>query len=120
MALVSVKLDTSSGELWAEGTVFEHGGARLVRLDGIEIEAPLQGTLLVLRNQDRPGVIGGIGTILGRHGINIASFALGRGAAGAVGVISVDADEALTNAGADALREVRGLPGIERADFVTL
>ena len=47
--------------------------------------------MLVIRNDDQPGVIGEVGTILGRHGINIASFALGRGPDGAVGVVNVDA-----------------------------
>lgn len=123
-SLVSVKLDTSGGELWVEGAVFEHGGPRLVLFDGIDIEAPLAGTLLVMRNHDRPGVIGDIGSILGRHRINIASFALGRselGDPGAVGVIAVDANrEGFAADSEAALREVRSLPAIQRADFVRM
>jgi D-3-phosphoglycerate dehydrogenase len=63
-----------------------------VSIRGVDVEAPLAGTMLVLANDDRPGVIGEVGTILGRHHINIANFALGRGAAGAVGVVNVDED----------------------------
>jgi D-3-phosphoglycerate dehydrogenase len=48
------------------------------------------GALLLISNNDQPGVIGEVGTILGRHGVNIANFALGRGAGGAVGVVNVD------------------------------
>ena len=44
----------------------------------------------MIKNEDQPGVIGEVGTILGRHGINIANFALGRGPGGAVGVVNVD------------------------------
>ena len=88
--LISLKLHTSAGELWAEGAVFEPDSPRLVRLDGVEVEVSLEGTLIVIHNHDRPGVIGEIGSILGRHGINIAAFALGRGAAGAVGVVRVE------------------------------
>ena len=51
---------------------------RLLSFDGIDIEAPLEGTLLAIRNRDVPGVIGRVGTILGEHRINIANFALGR------------------------------------------
>ena len=51
---------------------------RLVLLDGIGVEAPLEGTMIVICNTDQPGVIGEIGTILGKHGVNIANFALGR------------------------------------------
>jgi D-3-phosphoglycerate dehydrogenase len=88
--LLSVKLHTSEGERWVEGTVFEQSGPRLVLLDGIPVEAPLEGTLLVIRNQDTPGVIGEVGSVLGRHGVNIANFALGRDGHGAVGVVNVD------------------------------
>ena len=55
-----------------------HVSPRLVLVDGIDVEAPLEGTMIVIRNNDQPGVIGEIGTILGRHGVNIANFALGR------------------------------------------
>ncbi|MDP1572419.1 MAG: phosphoglycerate dehydrogenase [Vicinamibacterales bacterium] len=88
-SLLSVKLLTSAGERWVEGTI-AGGACRLVLLDGVQVEAPLEGALFVLANHDQPGVIGEVGTILGRHGINIANFALGRSAAGAVGIVNVD------------------------------
>ena len=72
------------------GAVFELTSPRLVLLDGIGIEAPLEGTMIVIRNHDQPGVIGEVGTILGRHGVNIANFALGREGRNAVGVVIVD------------------------------
>jgi D-3-phosphoglycerate dehydrogenase len=117
--LVSVKLHTSEGERWIEGTVFEPGTPRLVSIDGVEIEAPLEDTLIVINNDDQPGVIGDVGTILGRHRLNIASFALGRGRAGAVGVVNVDVDggeDRLTSA----VDEIRGLPAIRKACLVRL
>ena len=56
-----------------------HGNSpRLLTYDDIDIEAELQGNMLVFRNHDVPGVIGRIGTILGEHSVNIANFALGR------------------------------------------
>ena len=59
-------------------TVLHGQSPRLLSYDGIDIEAELSGTLVVIRNQDVPGVIGRIGTILGEAKLNIASFALGR------------------------------------------
>ncbi|HXW07561.1 MAG TPA: phosphoglycerate dehydrogenase [Vicinamibacterales bacterium] len=109
--LISVKLHTSAGELWIEGTVFEPGRPRLTMIDGVEVEAPLEGTLVVIHNEDQPGVIGEVGSILGRHGVNIASFALGRGDAGAVGIVNVDApagDERL----AAAIKDIRSVPAV--------
>jgi D-3-phosphoglycerate dehydrogenase len=112
--VVSVKVHTSAGERWVEGTVFEPGRPRLTLLDGVEVEAPLEGTLLVIHNSDQPGVIGQIGTILGRHGVNIANFALGRNASGAVGVVKLDATP--EDAGLhEALREIRAAPPVRDA-----
>jgi D-3-phosphoglycerate dehydrogenase / 2-oxoglutarate reductase len=62
----------------AEGTVLHDGSPRVIQIDGIPLEAPLTGTILYLRNHDQPGVIGHVGTTLGRLGVNIATFALGR------------------------------------------
>jgi D-3-phosphoglycerate dehydrogenase len=62
----------------AEGTVLHDGSPRVINIDGIALEAQLEGTVLYLRNNDEPGVIGYIGTTLGKHGVNIATFALGR------------------------------------------
>jgi len=62
----------------AEGTVLFDGTPRVLAIDGIPLEAELEGTLLFLRNHDEPGVIGQVGTTLGRLGVNIATFALGR------------------------------------------
>jgi len=89
-SLISVKLDAADGGRWVEGALFERSIPRLVRVDGVAVEAPLEGTMIVLCNTDQPGVIGDVGTILGRHGVNIASFALGRDGDRAVGVVIVD------------------------------
>jgi D-3-phosphoglycerate dehydrogenase len=116
--LLSLKLHSSESEHWIEGTVFEPGSPRIAMIDGVEIEAPLEGTLLVISNDDQPGVIGKVGTILGRHGINIASFALGRGSGGAVGVVNLDPElgQDLTVA----VEELRGVAGIRRVCLVRL
>jgi len=62
----------------AEGTVLHDGSPRVLAIEGIPLEAPLEGTILYLRNRDEPGVIGQVGTTLGQLGVNIATFALGR------------------------------------------
>jgi D-3-phosphoglycerate dehydrogenase len=112
--LISVKLHTSDGERWIEGTVFEPGSPRVSLVDGVEVEAPLEGLILVIHNDDQPGVIGEVGTILGRHGVNIASFALGRGSAGAVGVVNLDAEAGDEETSA-AVREIRAIPAVRDA-----
>jgi D-3-phosphoglycerate dehydrogenase / 2-oxoglutarate reductase len=111
-SLVSVKLTTSDGERWAEGTVFEPASPRLVSVSGIRVEAPLGGTMLIIRNDDQPGVIGEVGTILGRHGVNIANFALGRNDTGAVGVVNVDEEASTPGALEAAVEAIRGVPAV--------
>jgi D-3-phosphoglycerate dehydrogenase / 2-oxoglutarate reductase len=118
-SLLSIKVRTDAGERWVEGTVFEPGSLRLVSVRGVDVEAPLGGTMLIIANTDTPGVIGEVGTILGRYRVNIANFALGRGEGGAVGVVNVD--EEAGPAGLDgAVEEIRRVPAIREAWVVRL
>ena len=115
-SLLALELHSASGTSHATATVLHGQQPRLLEFDGIDVEAPLEGNLLVCRNVDVPGVIGRIGTLLGEHNVNIANFALGRDRSGArpvmaVSVVQVDAPvpdtvlEALRTI--EALREVR-------------
>ena len=115
--VLSIRLQTRDGDRWAEGTVFEPGSPRLVALDGVEIEASLEGTLLFIRNDDQPGVIGDVGTILGRHRINIASFTLGRTSDGALGVVNLDAADGELER---AMGELRTLAPLRQVSSVRL
>jgi len=112
-SLLSVKLETNYGEQWVEGTVV-FGQPRLVLLNGVQVDAPLDGSMLLLMNNDKPGVIGAVGSILGRHGINIANFALGRSENGAVGVVSID-DPDGTALSKPVMDEIRQVPAILKA-----
>ena len=119
-SLVSIKLHTENGERWVEGTVFEPASLRLVSVHGVNVEAPLGGTMLIVENDDQPGVIGEVGTILGRHRVNIANFALGRGDRGAVGVVNVDEDASSPRALEEAIKEIRRVAAIREAWIVRL
>ena len=119
-SLLSVKLHTDAGERWVEGTVFEPGSLRVVSVRGVDVEAPLGGTMLIIANDDQPGVIGEVGTILGRHKVNIASFALGRGTEGAIGVVNVDEDAGAPRALDAAVEEIRRVPAIREAWVIRL
>jgi D-3-phosphoglycerate dehydrogenase len=95
-SVLTVELHTAAGSSHATATVIHGEQPRLLEFNGIDIETPLEGNLLVCRNLDVPGVIGKIGTILGQHGVNIANFALGRERSGpkpvkALAVVQVDA-----------------------------
>ncbi len=106
-------------ELTVEGTVVSDGSPRILSLDGIGLEAPLEGTLLLTRNRDVPGVIGQIGTALGNLGVNIATFALGRRTPvhGAEAVAMVRLDGAVSES---ILEKIRAIPSITEARLVRL
>jgi D-3-phosphoglycerate dehydrogenase len=118
-SLLSLKLTTSEGERYVEGTVVDGHGPRLVLLNGVPLEAPLPGTTLLFMNNDQPGVIGEIGTILGKHGINIANFALGRNDSGAVAAVNVD-EAANQRIGDAVMKEIRGLKAVKNAWLVRI
>jgi D-3-phosphoglycerate dehydrogenase len=95
-SVLTIVLHTAAGTSRASATVIHGEQPRLLEFDGIDIETPLEGNLLVCRNLDVPGVIGRIGTILAEQGVNIANFALGRERSGpkpvkALSVVQVDA-----------------------------
>ncbi len=76
---IELSLKTEEGEHTVEGAVFPDGSPRLLSVDRIYIESYLGGSLLYVTNEDVPGVVGRLGTVLGENGINISKFALGRG-----------------------------------------
>ncbi len=114
--VLQLSLHTSSAEITASGAVLHGDSPRLLHLDGIDIEAPLQGTLLAIRNKDVPGVIGRIGTILGEHQINIANFALGRsnGGIGSTALAVLQIDGQVTDAVLQELRSVPAITGVRQ------
>ena len=89
--LITVKLTTNEGTTSISATIFEDGLQRIVSIDGFDNEVALKGDMILFRNNDVPGVIGSVGTILSNHNVNIADFSLARNAdKEALAVILVD------------------------------
>ena len=121
--MLSIFLKTSTEEHMVKGAVLHGEAPRLLHVDGIDVEAPLERNLIYMRNRDVPGVIGKVGTILGEESINIADFSLGRRSGEreaeqpreAIAVVHVDgavSDVVLTR--------LRGIPAVQRAKGVRL
>jgi D-3-phosphoglycerate dehydrogenase len=104
---IGVLLETEERSYEAEGAVFPDNSVRLLSVDGIYVEAPLEGHMLMIKNQDVPGVIGKVGAILGDNGVNIADFALGRGETEAVAAVRVDTE--IPKAALDALLSMQAV-----------
>jgi D-3-phosphoglycerate dehydrogenase len=92
--LMVMRLKTSDCYFSVAGTLFGRNHLRLVDVDGVEVDAIPQGHLLLVRNDDTPGVVGHIGTLLGERSVNIARMTVGRkpGSGRAVMLIEVDSE----------------------------
>jgi D-3-phosphoglycerate dehydrogenase len=115
-SLLTAELRTDRGVGSVAGTLF-HGEPRFVVIDGFSLEAVPQGYMLVFANQDVPGVVGRIGTLCGRHGVNIAGMQLGRERRGGRAVSILNLDDPIPAA---ALEEIRAMPDIVFARLVKL
>ena len=121
-SVLKIVLHSSDGDASASATVLHGNSPRLLSYDGIDIEAPLHGTLVAIRNHDVPGVVGRIGTILGEQSVNIANFALGRAHSTqsqrvphgqALAVVQIDVPKAASaTAAVDALRKVEAIASV--------
>ena len=93
-SIITTELETDGKTYVAAGTVFGNKLVRLVRLGDYRLEAYLDGTLLIFTHNDVPGIIGWVGTIFGKHGVNIAQMSVGREGltpgGGAIGVLNLD------------------------------
>jgi D-3-phosphoglycerate dehydrogenase / 2-oxoglutarate reductase len=117
--MIRATIETDAGELTAAGTIFGRQFLRLVRLGPFSLDAYLDGQLLIFRHRDVPGLIGFIGTVLGKHQVNIAHMALGRErhepGGDAVAVLNLDNEPS-----AEALAEIRSHKEVTGVDLVKL
>ncbi len=107
--LITAVFETDVKKQAIAGTVFGRNLPRIVRLDGYRFDAMPQGDLMLVSNDDRPGIVGILGNILGKHEINIAYMSLGRDRIGgqAIAVINIDSE-----LGDEVAEELRAQPGI--------
>jgi D-3-phosphoglycerate dehydrogenase len=110
--LLRVSVKTEAGERSVAGTLFGDAAPRLVELFGIKVEADLAGPMLYVVNEDAPGFIGRIGSLLGQAGVNIGTFHLGRRNAGGEAVLLLSVDEPVTQ---ELIAQVRELAGVKTA-----
>ncbi len=111
--LLRVTVTHGSGARTIAGTLVGGDKARIVEVQDIPVESDFPDTLLYLRNYDKPGFIGDLGSLCGRHGINIATFHLGRRDAGGEAIALVEVDGALTP---EVMTELRSLKQVVRVD----
>ncbi|MEX6725575.1 phosphoglycerate dehydrogenase [Parapedomonas caeni] len=105
--LVRVTVKTEEGERSVAGSLFSNREPRLVEMFGIQVEADLAGHMLFVINEDKPGFIGRLGTLLGEEGVNIGTFHLGRRATGGEAVVLLSLDSPVADT---LLTKIKALP----------
>ncbi|MBT3929118.1 MAG: ACT domain-containing protein, partial [Rhodospirillaceae bacterium] len=110
--LVRLTVVTENHTRSIAGTLFGGDRPRVVDVKGVPMEAELGHHMLYVNNEDKPGLIGLLGTVLGDAGLNIATFQLGRTAAGDDAIAMVEVDQEVP---ADVLAAVAALPNVVQA-----
>jgi D-3-phosphoglycerate dehydrogenase len=114
---IAVKAKANKQDLEIEGAIFGSKYPRIVRVNNFYLEAVPEGYILIIHNKDVPGVVGAVGSILGKNGINIAGMELGRGERGGNAISFTHVDEVVPKR---ALDELRALPQTVSVDLVKL
>ncbi len=109
---IRLTVTTERQERSVAGTVFSDGKPRIIQIKGINMEAELGPNMLYITNQDKPGFIGRLGTLLGGEKVNIATFNLGRKAAGEDAIALIEVDQPITDA---VLAKASALEGVVQA-----
>lgn len=117
VSLVEISATSDTGTTRVAGALLGGSHPRLVRINNYSIEAVPEGTVLFTRHNDQPGVVGALGSLLGREGINIERMQVGKSdeGKGAIALIAISGSLSQT-----ALDEIRSFPAIQQAVQIEL
>lgn len=114
---ISVSIGSDDKKRKVEGSLFATLGERIVGIDGFSVDANPSGHLIIASNIDQPGMIGQVGTVLGRNSVNIAGMEVGRNKAGEKAVMVLNIDGPVSD---KVLKELEKIKGIHSAKLVSL
>ena len=115
--LITLRVKTQKMESSISGTLFGKYEPRIVRLNHFRLEAIPEGHMLLIHNEDKPGVIGTIGTTLGKHRINIERMQVGQEKEKGGNIILLTTDQAVSG---PVLKELTSLPSVKKALLLEL
>ncbi len=116
-SLIGVSTLANGKKISIEGTVFGKDTIRVVSINNFRVEAEPKGHLILIYNYDKPGVIGNIGTLLGKHNINIGNMQFGREKPGGMAISLLEVDEKVSP---ELIEEIKNLPNIINAQLIEL
>ena len=108
---IRLTIKTERTERSVAGTVYSDGKPRVIQVKGINMEAEISKHMLYITNEDKPGFIGQLGTILGNASVNIATFNLGRLQEGGDAIALIEIDGVVTD---DVLKEIKNISMVKR------
>ena len=117
VSLVRITAKSANQSVCLEGTVFDERHSRLVRVNAYEVESPLEGNLLITRHADQPGVIGTLGEILGREGINISRMQVGVADGTQLAIAVLGVSEPLSAETLDSIKRVAAVDKVMQIGF---
>ena len=106
---ITIRIKARNKESYVSGTLYSKKDPRVIEIDNFKVEIAPEGELLLMYNNDKPGVIGNIGNLLGKNNINIARMHFGRESAGGMAISVVSLDE---RPGPEVLDQLKALPNI--------
>ncbi len=102
----SATVETDKATRTLRGTVYGGKLLRIIEIDGFAVEVTPEGTMMIIFNDDKPGVIGAVGTLLGKHGININTMGVGHKAEQGKAILAVSLDKKLDEKAISELKEL--------------
>jgi D-3-phosphoglycerate dehydrogenase len=108
-SLVTIRIKADGKEMSVAGTLNSKKEPRIIQVDDFPMETVPEGDMLVLMNNDKPGVIGGIGMLMGQNGINIARMQFGRESQGGLAMSVVSIDSPVSDA---VMAKIKQLPNV--------
>jgi D-3-phosphoglycerate dehydrogenase len=114
--LIRVVVTTENQSRDVAGTLFADRQPRIVRVKGINIEAEISKNMLYITNEDKPGLIGALGTLLGEANLNVATFNLGRSSEGDGAIALIAVDQPVSQ---EVLEKVRALKQVRQAKVLS-
>ena len=111
--LIFVKVKSARAENSIMGTLFTKIDPRIVKINQFYVDAVPEGHMLVIRNQDKPGIVGQIGSILGKNHINIAGMTFGREKAGGEAITLLNVDSAVSGDVLNKIKKAQYIKGVK-------
>ncbi len=115
--LILAKVQTDKGRVTMSGTMFSDKNPRIVNINGLVVDVmPVAGKIMIV-NDDKPGVVGKVGAVLGDNSVNIAGMNVGRKDAGGEALTIIEVDSEVSN---EVIEKLSKVPGVKRAKYVAL